>query len=83
MTTWRDLAACRDEDPESFFPMDGGGDADAQAACGRCPVRPECLADAARNVNDWRGGGIRGGFTENERLHMDPARYLLADSAVA
>lgn len=48
MTHWLDRAACRDVDPEIFFPTGSGvlGEREvirAKAVCRRCPVRPECL----------------------------------------
>lgn len=57
---WREHAACRDADPETFFP-DKGFDYDRQVAealefCRRCPVTAECL-EAGRNekVGIWGG----------------------------
>lgn len=62
---WRRRAACRDEDPELWFPVGTGPlaqrqIAQAKALCRRCPVRDECRADAAPY-------GIWGGTTEDER----------------
>jgi hypothetical protein len=56
MTHWRDQAACRDEDPELFFPMpsDAAGQQEAAAVCARCPVRVECRA-AAQKYGVWGG----------------------------
>lgn len=65
---WRHRAACRDEDPELFFPVGTSGPVlrqitDAKAVCRRCPVAGECLEWALR-----RGEvGIWGGTTEEER----------------
>jgi WhiB family transcriptional regulator, redox-sensing transcriptional regulator len=66
---WRLRAACRDADPELFFPEGTSGRALEEAAraklvCSGCPVRARCL--------DWalaHGGafGIWGGRTEQER----------------
>jgi len=66
---WRDLAACRDEDPELFFPTGTDGPALAQikqakAVCRRCPVTGECLSWALDTGQDH---GIWGGTTEGER----------------
>lgn len=50
---WRQSAACRDMDPELFFP-DGSsraGHLQAEQACricARCPVRIQCLREAHR-----------------------------------
>ena len=48
---WQGRAACRDVDPELFFPASHDYTApanvraliEAGAVCGRCPVRRECL----------------------------------------
>jgi WhiB family transcriptional regulator, redox-sensing transcriptional regulator len=66
---WRHGAACRDEDPELFFPISEVGPgarqtADAKAVCARCPVREQCLRYALDNGLDH---GIFGGTTEAER----------------
>lgn len=69
---WRELAACRDEDPELFFPVSELGPgarqvAEAKAVCGRCPVRAQCLRYA---VDAGLGHGIFGGTTEQERRQL-------------
>jgi WhiB family transcriptional regulator, redox-sensing transcriptional regulator len=66
---WRHRAACRDEDPELFFPISEVGPgarqaAQAKAVCARCPVREQCLRYALDNGLD---DGIFGGTTERER----------------
>jgi WhiB family transcriptional regulator, redox-sensing transcriptional regulator len=71
-TRWMLRGACRDEDPELFFPIsDRGISADqvrlAVAVCGRCRVRTECLRYALSSRQDH---GIWGGFTEQERTAM-------------
>ena len=45
---WRHRAACRDEDPELFFPVGTSGPAllqiaEAKAVCHRCTVASQCL----------------------------------------
>lgn len=63
--SWRDHAACRDADPEIFFP-DTRTETDATRArawCRSCPVRTECLAYAT----DHGHYGVWGGLTEQER----------------
>lgn len=66
---WRDVAACRDEDPELFFPS---GDAppaqlqaeQAKAVCRNCPVIKNCALFARRlNLTE----GVWGGQTAAER----------------
>lgn len=65
---WRDRAACRDVDPELFFPLGEvlppKQEAAAKAVCRRCPVRAECLSWACRTGLTF---GIAGGKTESER----------------
>lgn len=66
---WRHRAACRDEDPDLFFPVGHAGPAlaqtqDAKAVCRRCPVIELCLAWALDTGQD---AGVWGGLGENER----------------
>lgn len=66
---WRERAACRDADPELFFPTAESGPArdvevaEAKAVCRRCPVRAQCLDEALARIPY----GIAGGLTEHER----------------
>ncbi len=66
---FRHRAACRDVDPELFFPVaECGPEHDAQVAvakavCGGCPVRARCLAWAL-SVLPY---GVAGGMSEQER----------------
>lgn len=70
---WWQLAACRETDPELFFPVTargpGAGEiARAKAVCATCQVRRQCLqyALATHQVD-----GVWGGTTEDERrLHV-------------
>lgn len=78
---WRHDAACRDEDPELFFPIGTTGPAltqaaDAKAVCRRCPVSGECLAFA---LDYGLGHGVWGGMDEGERrtLRRAPRRTRL------
>ncbi|SEB74726.1 transcription factor WhiB [Streptomyces sp. 2131.1] len=69
MDNWRMHAACRDEDPDLFFPIGSTGPAlvqaeEAKAVCRRCPVQEECLRWALENNQD---SGVWGGLGENER----------------
>ena len=66
---WRHVAACRDEDPELFFPIGNTGPAllqieEAKSVCRRCPVREECLQFALESGQD---AGVWGGLSEDER----------------
>ncbi len=68
-TDWRHNAACRDEDPELFFPVGTTGPAIlqtamAKAVCYRCPVSGDCLTLAlTMGLNE----GVYGGRSEDER----------------
>lgn len=64
---WASYAACRQADPDWFFP---GSDDDGRAAvrvCRGCPVREDCL-DWALQVRIRYG--IWGGLTERERRRL-------------
>lgn len=70
---WHERAACRDEDPELFFPVSASSPeyerqvTMAKSVCERCQVRFECLQDAVvRQAKD----GIWGGLTEVERKRL-------------
>jgi WhiB family redox-sensing transcriptional regulator len=73
---WRDDAACRDEDPELFFPIGTTGIAleqvnAAKRVCARCPVQEDCLEFALASNQD---AGIWGGLTEDERRTLKRSR---------
>ena len=66
---WRHRAACRDEDPELFFPIGTSGPAvlqveQAKAVCRRCHVTEDCLRWALETGQD---AGVWGGLSEEER----------------
>ncbi|MDA8369644.1 MAG: WhiB family transcriptional regulator [Nocardiopsaceae bacterium] len=66
---WRHHAACRDEDPELFFPIGNSGPAvmqieEAKQVCRQCPVNTACLQWALETGQD---GGVWGGMGEDER----------------
>ena len=66
---WREDVACRDADPDLFFPIGTTGAAlrqmeEAKQICRVCPVQIQCLAWALGNgVAD----GVWGGTTPDER----------------
>lgn len=65
---WRDRAACRDMDPELFFPIGETGPAalqiaDAKQVCARCTVVPECLHWALASGQEF---GVWGAKSESE-----------------
>jgi len=68
---WVDQAACRDEDPEMFFRVDGERPeswharlAEAKDVCMVCEVRATCLEDALAKPEKH---GVFGGLDEEER----------------
>ena len=66
---WRELAACRDTDPDLFFPVGTTGLAvghilAAKAVCRECPAQAPCLEYALETNQD---SGIWGGTSEEER----------------
>jgi len=67
--TWRNRAACLDEDPELFFPIGNTGPAllqieEAKAVCHRCEVIETCLKWAIEFGQD---AGVFGGLSDDER----------------
>jgi WhiB family redox-sensing transcriptional regulator len=66
--TWMLRGACRQVDPELFFPIAVKGPAErqvreAKAVCSACAVRPDCLSYALAAMPE----GIWGGTTPQER----------------
>ncbi len=69
---WRNQAACRDTDPDLFFPIGSLGTAieqveAAKSVCGVCPVQDACLRFALE-TNQY--DGVWGGKTEEERRKL-------------
>ena len=67
--SWLDLAACRGEDPELFFPVGNDGPALIQQAlaitvCRRCPALIQCRTWA---LAAGETAGVWGGLTADER----------------
>lgn len=67
-TDWRDHAACRDVDPDLFFPIGPSGQSllqidEAKQICRTCPACAPCL----RWALDSGSAGVWGGTTEDER----------------
>jgi WhiB family redox-sensing transcriptional regulator len=76
---WRHRAACRDEDPELFFPIGTTGPAllqveEAKAVCRRCVVIDDCRS---WSLETRQVAGVWGALAEDER------RALLSRSARA
>ena len=66
---WRHEAACREVDPELFFPIGNSGPAllqieEAKQVCRRCSVMEECLRWA---IDSGQDAGVWGGMSEDER----------------
>jgi WhiB family transcriptional regulator, redox-sensing transcriptional regulator len=79
---WRHEAACRDEDPELFFPIGTTGPAlhqieEAKSVCRRCDVVADCLDWALSSGQD---AGVWGGLSEDERRALK-RRSVRAHSA--
>ena len=69
---WRELAACRDSDPNLFFPVGATGPAleqieEAKAVCQSCMVREDCLQFSLRTNQE---AGVWGGYAEDERRRL-------------
>lgn len=69
---WRELAACRDSDPDLFFPIGTTGPAieqieEAKAVCHACIVREDCLQFS---LNTNQEAGVWGGYAEDERRRL-------------
>ncbi len=73
---WRHSAACRDEEPELFFPIGNTGPAlqqieDAKQVCQSCDVQEACLNWAIESGQD---AGVWGGLSEDERRSLKRRR---------
>jgi WhiB family transcriptional regulator, redox-sensing transcriptional regulator len=75
---WLDRAACRDQDPERFFPEPGEQvkAVEAKAICASCQVRDHCLelaVNAAGGID--HDHGIFGGTLPSERSPLRGNRF--------
>ena len=71
-TEWRELAACRDSEPNLFFPIGSTGPAveqieAAKVICAACAVQDECLQYALESNQE---SGVWGGYAEDERRRL-------------
>ena len=69
---WRCQAACRDTDPNLFFPVGSTGLAleqieSAKVVCQACDAKAACLEFALATNQD---SGVWGGTSEEERRHL-------------
>jgi WhiB family transcriptional regulator, redox-sensing transcriptional regulator len=72
---WRGRSACRDSDPDVFFPIGTTGSAleqieTARRICTACLVNDECLEFALATNQE---AGVWGGTTEEERRKLRKA----------
>jgi WhiB family redox-sensing transcriptional regulator len=72
---WRRFAACRDTDPDLFFPIGTTGPAVDQIAaakrvCGACEAQSPCLEFALITNQE---AGVWGGTSEEERRKLRKA----------
>jgi WhiB family redox-sensing transcriptional regulator len=72
VAAWRERSACRDSDPDVFFPVGSTGTALEQIAtakriCRACQAVSECLEFALATNQE---AGIWGGTTEEERRKL-------------
>jgi WhiB family transcriptional regulator, redox-sensing transcriptional regulator len=75
---WLDQAACRDLDPERFFPESGEHTkaAEAKAICASCQVRDQCLELAVNAAGGLdHDHGVFGGTLPAERSQLRGARF--------
>lgn len=73
---WRHRAACRDEEPELFFPIGNTGPAlmqieEAKQVCQSCESLAVCLEWAIETGQD---AGVWGGMSEDERRSLKRRR---------
>jgi WhiB family redox-sensing transcriptional regulator len=72
VTDWRHLSACRDTDPNIFFPIGTTGTAvdqieKAKAICAQCSVIEECMQYALETNQE---AGVWGGYAEDDRRRL-------------
>ena len=73
---WRDSAACRDTDPDLFFPVGTTGPAitqieAAKGVCNECDAKAPCLEFALATNQD---SGVWGATSEEDRRQLRRAR---------
>lgn len=72
---WRTMAACRDTDPDLFFPVGSTGlaleqIAEAKDVCNACAAQAPCLEFALATNQE---SGVWGGTSEEERRKLRKA----------
>ena len=71
-SNWREASACRDSEPNLFFPIGTTGLAidqiqEAKSICSMCLVAAECLQYALQTNQE---AGVWGGYAEDERRRL-------------
>lgn len=82
--SWVALAACRDKDPDLFFPEKADEEGPARRICLTCPVALTCLKDALGQPRDVEG--IWGNTNKRQRKRIregKPAKRSTAASGNA
>ena len=69
--SWKELADCREADPDIFFPGTKEEEAQAKRICAGCSVADLCLKYALEAREPF---GIWGGASEKDRRRMRRAR---------
>ncbi len=72
LTEWRELSACRDSDPNLFFPTGSTGPALEQiekaiSICSQCAAKEGCLQYALESNQE---AGVWGGYAEDDRRRL-------------
>lgn len=70
LTLMHEMGACRDYEPEMFYPVKGQVAAQAKRVCAICPVRVTCLEYTLAAPEHF---GVWGGLSEKE-LSRERAR---------
>lgn len=65
--SWVALAACRDRNPEIFFPDSMKNAGPAKRVCANCPVALECFRFALSTRQRW---GVWAGTTPKQRAAL-------------
>ena len=64
---WMVFGACREQDPDLFFPESVREAQQAVAICNTCPVRDECLDYSLEARERF---GVWGGLTDRQRRQL-------------